>query len=161
RYDLEDMPPIRIYGSGPFAAEALREIVRESLGLEIEVIARRWSDLNLALARKELPAYEFTWIADYPDPETFLGSLFAPDSADNYSGYRNPAFASLLDRAANVLDPGERAGLYLEAQQLLFDDHVLIPVFHDVRYTLSRPAVRNLQVTPLGIMELDSIWMER
>ncbi len=161
RYDLDNLPPIRIYGAGPFAAEALRDTVRESLGIEIEVVSMEWADLAVSMARRELPAYEFMWIADYPDPETFLWSLFASDSPDNYSGYDNPAFDALLAKAANTLDPGERAAIYLEAQQMLFDDLVAIPVVHDIRYTLSRPAVKALQVTPLGILELDSIWMEQ
>jgi ABC-type oligopeptide transport system substrate-binding subunit len=120
-----------------------------------------WADLATAMARQELPAYEFMWIADYPDPETFLWSLFASDSPDNYSGYNNPAYDALLAKAAATLDIEERAAIYLEAQQLLFDDKVALPVVHDIRYTLSQPTVKGLQVTPLGILELDSVWMEQ
>jgi oligopeptide transport system substrate-binding protein len=161
RYDVNDLPPIRIYGAGPFAAETLRDTVKETLGIEIEVISMEWADLATAMARQELPAYEFMWIADYPDPETFLWSLFASDSPDNYSGYNNPAYDALLAKAAATLDIEERAAIYLEAQQLLFDDKVALPVVHDIRYTLSQPTVKGLQVTPLGILELDSVWMEQ
>ncbi|MEA2594386.1 MAG: oligopeptide transport system substrate-binding protein, partial [Thermomicrobiales bacterium] len=50
--------------------------------------------------------------------------------------------------------------LYLRAQQLLVDDQVIIPLYYDVAYTLAKPAVKGLEVTPLGILGLESVWLE-
>jgi oligopeptide transport system substrate-binding protein len=161
RYPLDDFPPIRIYGASPFAAETLRDTIAETLGLEIQVISLEWPEFAAALVQEPMPAYEFTWIADYPDPETFLWSLFGSDSPDNYTGYANAEFDALLSEAALTLDPEARADIYLRAQQVLFDDMVALPIIHDIRYTISAPAVQGLEVTSLGIQELDSIWMER
>ena len=39
------------------------------------------------------------WIADYKDPETFLG-ISRKASGNNYSSYDNPKFEELMDKAA-------------------------------------------------------------
>ena len=157
----EGVPPIQIYGLGAFGAETLRDTAGETLGLEIDVVEIEWPDFYERLARRELPAYELLWVADYPDPESFLWSLFASDSPDNFTGYSNAAFDRLLTEAGATFDPVARSDLYDRAHRLLIDDGVVLPLLHDVRYTLSRTEVKGLVVTPLGILDFDDVWIER
>lgn len=154
-------PPLRIVGLGAIGAETLRDTAGEALGLTVDVIEVEWTDLSLLLARQEVDAYEMLWIADYPDPESFLWSLFGSDSPDNFVGYANPEFDALLAEAAATLDTAARADLYDRAHRLLLADGAVLPLYHDVRYTLSQPEVRGLVVTPLGILDLDDVWLER
>ncbi|MCC6315660.1 MAG: peptide ABC transporter substrate-binding protein [Thermomicrobiales bacterium] len=158
--DGQPVPPLQIYGLGTIGATTLRDTVGKTLGIEIDVISVEWPTFAAGLANREFPAYELHWIADYPDPETFLWSLFDSRSPDNYVGYNNPEFDALLDAAAATIDVDERADLYERAQGLLVDDGVILPILHDVRYTVMRPAVHGLVETPLGILYLDDVWME-
>jgi peptide/nickel transport system substrate-binding protein/oligopeptide transport system substrate-binding protein len=156
-----EVPPIEIYTAGGVGSEALREILERDLGLQVDVIQAEWPEFNAGISAREYPGFELLWGADYPDPETFLRSLFHSESPDNYSDYNNPEYDALLDQAALTLDETERAELYDQAQQVLADDNVLIPLYHETRYTLAKPAVHGLTVTPLGILYLDSVWMEQ
>jgi ABC-type oligopeptide transport system substrate-binding subunit len=156
----ENVPPILIYGAGPFGSQALSEVLGEDLGLTVEVLDVHWPQFNAGLSAKRFPAYELQWVADYPDPETFLGSLFRTGSADNYSDYSNPGFDALLDEAARTLDIDERAKLYAEAEAILLDDYAVLPISHDVRYTLMKPPVHGLDITPLGMLYLETVWLE-
>jgi oligopeptide transport system substrate-binding protein len=157
----ENVPPIMIYGASPFGSEALRDVLQKELGLTVEVLDVHWPQFNQGLSRKTFPAYELTWVADFPDPETFLWNLFATSSPDNYSEYSNPTFDALLDQAAAKLDVDERAALYAKAEAVLLGDNVVLPLSHDVRYTLMKPWVKGLDITPLGILYLENAWMER
>ena len=67
-----------IYGASPFGSEALRDVLQKEPGLTVEVLDVHWPQFNQGLSRKTFPAYELTWVADFPDPETFLWNLFAP-----------------------------------------------------------------------------------
>jgi hypothetical protein len=49
----------------------------------------------------------------------------------------------------------------MKAQQLLIDDAVLIPTYHDVGYMLLKPGVKGFEYTPLGLLQLETIWIER
>lgn len=157
----ENVPPIRIYGASPFGSEALRDVLERELGLTIEVLDVHWPQYNARLASKTFPAFELTWVADFPDPETFLWNLFATSSPDNYSEYSNPEFDALLQQAAATFDVDERAALYAEAEAILLADHALLPLAHDIRFTLTKPWVHGLTVTPLGLLYLEDGWIER
>ena len=154
------VPPVRIYGGSPTGAEALRDVLGEELGLRVEVVAVDWGQFLDGLTRDEYPAYELYWGADYPDPESFLQSLFGSTSSDNYIDYTNPEMDRLLATAAELFDPAERAVLYAEAQALLLADDVVIPLYYDVRYVAVSSAVHGLILSPLGIVGLDGVWME-
>ncbi len=157
----ENVPPIRIYGATPLGSEALRDVLEKDLGLKIEVLDVHWPQFNQGLTRKDFPAFELTWVADFPDPETFLWNLFATSSPDNYSEYSNPEFDALLDQAAATFNVEERAELYAAAEEILVEDNVMLPLAHDVRYTLVKPWVHGLDTTPLGMLYLEPVWLER
>jgi oligopeptide transport system substrate-binding protein len=157
----ENVPPIQIYVSGYAGAEALRDSLEVSLGLTVEVIDVDWPDFINGLSNHNYPAHELYWGADYPDPESLLWTLFGSGRPDNYIGYDNPRLNQLLAEAAAEQDPEARALLYQQAQQILVDDAVILPLYYDVAYTLQKPYVRGLELTALGILRLDSVWLER
>lgn len=154
------VPPIRIYGTWPIASEALRDVLEEDLGLQVEVMNVHWPQYNAGLASRSFPAFELTWVADFPDPETFLWNLFASSSPDNYSDYSNPEYDALLAEAATTFDTDERAGYYAAAEEILLGDNVVLPIAHDIRFTLTKPYVKGLTNTPLGQLYLEDVWLE-
>jgi len=157
-----NVPPIEIYASsGSLPVESLRDVVRDDLGLTIEIVEPDWPEFIEGLALGRFPSYAWYWGADYPDPENIIWTLFGEDSADNYVGYRNDPMNALIATAREELDPNRRADFYAEANQLLMSDHVVMPFYFDVTYTLAKPYVRDLEVTPQGIIRLETIWLER
>ncbi|MEX1157976.1 MAG: peptide ABC transporter substrate-binding protein [Thermomicrobiales bacterium] len=152
-----DVPPT-FYGSG--AAVSLTVVLERDLGIDADAIELDWSEFSARLTDRSLPAFALTWIADFPDPANFLTSLFLSNSPDNYIGYSNAEVDRLLLDAEVEPDPEARDQLYLDAQQLIIDDNVLIPLFHDVSYTLVKPHVNRLVVSPIGILSLEDIWID-
>ncbi|TIU29983.1 MAG: peptide ABC transporter substrate-binding protein, partial [Mesorhizobium sp.] len=76
------------------------------------------------------------WIADYKDPETFLG-ITRKASGNNYSSYVSPAYEAAMDKAAAAGGkPEERMKDLTEAERILVDDVGNIPLlyysFHDI-----------------------------
>jgi ABC-type oligopeptide transport system substrate-binding subunit len=159
--DAAEIPDIQIYSTGNGCVPALRDTVAEVLGLTIEAITVQSEEFFDGLALRHYPGYALYWGADFPDPATFLESLFATGSSDNYVGYSNPKFDELLQQAAREQDPTARAAIYNQAQQVLIDDAVIIPTYHDVGYYLRKPYVKGFEYTPLGLLQLETIWLER
>ena len=160
-----NVPPIALYGgqtsiADPLhdAGEAMRETAGAYLGLTFEPVSVVWNDFLTSLPQRRFSSYSITWIADYPDPESLLWVLFGSDSSENYTGYRNDAFDALLAGARSSLDQTRRIDLYRQAQQLLIDDAVLIPLFFDISYTAMRPGIAGVPVTPIGMLGLESVY---
>jgi ABC-type transport system substrate-binding protein len=161
RYGSADaLPPIVAYGGG--WTTTLREVAREELGIEIEVRDyESFGDYLAALDERDFALFSFGWVADYPDPENFLSVLFRTDAGENLTDYSNPEVDALLDEAAATLDEEQRRALYQEAEQRILDDAPLIPIYHDVQYTLVKPYVRGLHITPMGILDLSTVELVR
>ena len=156
-----EIPPIQLYSTGNPAAAAFRDTVSEALGIEITSFIVQANEFFAGLALRQYPNYALYWGADYPDPSTFLLSLFGSGASDNYIDYENPEFDELLEAAMSELDPTARAAIYADAQQLLIDDCVVIPTYHDVGYWLAKPWVKGVELTSLGLLQLETIWIER
>ena len=153
-----EQPP-QIFDPGGGMAVLLKEVTEQELGLDIDVIAPPFPEFSADLGIQDLPAFVLSWIADYPDPASFLTTLFHSGSPDNYTGYANPMVDALLDEAGVEADIDRRAALYLDAQQIIIDDGVLIPLYHGVSYMVVRPEVHGLDISAIGILALENVWI--
>lgn len=155
------LPRPSIYTANGSISVTMREVYARDLNVSLEVVGIDWPEYLTGLSARQYPAFEISWVADYPDPENFLAVLFGGNGGENYGGYNNPEVNRLLAAAAVERDPAKRHQLYLDAQQRMLDDAVLIPIYHSIDYTLVKPYVKGVTITPMGILDLDSIWIER
>ena len=84
------------------------------------------------------------WVADYPDPDTFMyGTLHS--IAGMWSGLLgNPELDGLIQRVRFDPDPTQRAASCRDIEALLADQTCLVPLFHDRLTLFAHPTVRGL-----------------
>lgn len=81
------------------------------------------------------------WIADYKDPESFLG-ISRKASGNNYSNYNSPKFEELMDKAAaDGGKPEERMKDLSEAERVLIDEVGQIPLLYYSYKNLVSPKI--------------------
>ena len=155
---MENPPPVKSFaGSG-----AIHWSWRELLGLEVEsVTVFEFSDFLERLDNEEFGVFTAGWCADYPDPQNFLHVLFHSESAENRFGYSNEQVDALLEEASVEADPDRRASLYQQAEQLILEDWVAVPLRHTSNNVLVRPYVKGFELTPIGVPQLHNISIER
>jgi oligopeptide transport system substrate-binding protein len=144
---------------GLWVRTIMKQVIERDLSIEAESVSLDPDALYWRMDSKDLPALATGWIADYPDPSNFLTALFGNNSPNNYIDYTNPAVDDLLREAAVEPDEDRRAELYLQAQQLIIDDAVVIPLYHDVTHMLVKPYVHGLTVSAIGILSLETVWI--
>lgn len=94
------------------------------------------------------------WCADYPDPENFADILFHTGSAQNFSGYTDPALDAMLEQARGMEDPAERLALYGRIEQTIVDQAPALFLQHaSVYYTLVKPYILGYAAAPVGIAQ--------
>jgi oligopeptide transport system substrate-binding protein len=89
------------------------------------------------------------WIADYPDPWTFLSPYRSDAGGLNSSDYRNPEYDALLDKAAAALDPAARDRLLEAAERLLVRDAPEIPLSYDNYTRVVNPKITGFFDNPV------------
>ncbi|MDW8060289.1 MAG: peptide ABC transporter substrate-binding protein [Thermomicrobium sp.] len=152
---------LEIVSSGGDVAVMLARVWEERLGVDTEVLQLDWPDYLADLDARSLPVFVLSWVADYPDSEAILDALFALDSPHRPIAYENRQVQAWLEAARRTRDPQARHAALRAAQQAILDDAVVLPLTFDVEYLLVAPAVRDFPVTPLGILGLERVWIDR
>jgi oligopeptide transport system substrate-binding protein len=155
-----NLPPLRLYTSGTTLGPMLKEVFSTTLQLDVEVHQVEWSDYIDGLARGDYPMFTLNWAADYPDPAGFLDSLFRSTSPANNFKYNNSAVDSALQSAASEIDAKKRMAAYSDIEDRILRDYPAVPFYYSVSYTLVKPYVHGLKVTPMGILSLKDVSIE-
>jgi peptide/nickel transport system substrate-binding protein len=107
--------------------------------IDVTLQSQEWGTYVSACTGGEYEACYLGWFYDFPDPsnyiEPFAQSVASPNmgifyASDEMDGY-------LADGAATS-DPGERATIYENAQDLYAEDVVTIPLDNEVEYAVYR-----------------------
>ncbi|NGP52092.1 peptide ABC transporter substrate-binding protein [Thioalkalivibrio sp. XN8] len=148
--------PLRLeirYNSGEVhdrVAVAVSAFWREGLGIETDLVREEFRVLlGNVRAGEVTQVYRGSWIADFAQPDSFLGIL-AADSPVNGTGWSDPEFDRLL-RAAAAAPPDERARLLAQAEALLVEAAPLMPLYFYVSKKLVKPWVSGIEDNPLNV----------
>jgi ABC-type transport system substrate-binding protein len=149
-----NLPRITLYSTGSEIGPMVQAVLKENLGVDIELRAVEWADYLAGLSRGEYGMFLLAWGADWPEPSSFLDSLFRSDSPENHLGFNDPQVDAALDQAAAERDPAKRNTLYAQLEQTILASTPVVPLLHSVDYVLIRPYVHGIHLTPLGILSL-------
>jgi ABC-type transport system substrate-binding protein len=135
---------------------SLIEMWRTNLGANVEI---QLADSDLYFYVLDLlddNLFTYGWVADYLDPHNFLDVLFHSKSKNNIGGYKNDKLDKLLEDARTEQDPSVRLSLYRKAEMLIVEDAAAIPLYHGSNHVLVKPYVKNLILTPFGMLNFRS-----
>jgi peptide/nickel transport system substrate-binding protein len=94
------------------------------------------------------------------DPDSLAARLSLGGSL-NYSGYKNSAVNTLFENGRRTLDQTARASIYLQIQQILYQDQPVIVLYEQPQVLLARKSVQDLPAmfdVSLGAFDLGSVW---
>ena len=108
---------------------AVHQLWAEILNVQVEMKYIEWRNYAETIQRDKPAVFRFGWVADFNDPDNFM-QVFRSGSDSNITGYSNPAYDRLIDRATQIKNPIERQELYIEAENLLCgEETIIIPLF--------------------------------
>jgi len=98
--------------------------------------------------------YDFArggWIADYKDPESFLG-ISRKASGNNYSNFENLDFEKLMDEAAGAGgDPKARMQKLAEAEKVLVDQLGNMPLLYYSYHSIVSPKLKGWEPNVMDV----------
>ena len=121
------------------------------VGVDLDVRALQWASYIEKVRKNEAIFFRFGWMADYPDPDNFIWTLFSTKNLgqDNSTRYSNPVVDKLLDEARSITDWSKREKLYQKAESIIIDDAPWIFLENEVQYKIIQPYVKGQQIHPL------------
>jgi peptide/nickel transport system substrate-binding protein/oligopeptide transport system substrate-binding protein len=163
----EDLPAIVHASANESESERQlhRELARQvaEAGFELITVYMNWLEFDRRIRRGEFDAFSLGWVADLPDPASFLDPLFHSAGSNNLHRYRNPEVDLLLEEGRRSRSNQRRWELYREAERLILSDAPIVPLYHAMSVIAVRARVRGFAITPLGIgnLNMERVWFDR
>jgi oligopeptide transport system substrate-binding protein len=131
-------------------AVAVAAMWKRALGLDVVLTDKEFRVFLGDLQGKSYPGLaRYGYIGPYDDAAVFLDVLRRDAGPLNPSGYDNPAFDALLDRAAGTADPAARNDLLRQAEGVALADHAVLPIYTYALLRLVAPRVAGFVDNPL------------
>jgi ABC-type oligopeptide transport system substrate-binding subunit len=86
------------------------------------------------------------WIADYPDPDTFIYGIVRSREGLIGRVCGDPEVDRLAERARAEIDPRARHSLYRRIEERIAREALLLPLFHEQVYRFARPEIEGMQL---------------
>lgn len=134
--------------------------------------ARQWADLGIRvrleladanLLRERMrqgtaPFFRASWIADYPDPESFLTCFYSANaSPPNYTRFSNSEFDRLYERALKETHANSRMALYRQMDRFLIDDAPVVLLFYDQTSQFAQAGILGLPHNAMNLLNLKKV----
>jgi len=143
-------------GNNRIIAEILQNIWYETLGIMVEIEGLEWKIYLSSLDNDRPHMFRGSWIADYPHAHNFM-NLFTCNSGNNETGWCNEEYDKLIKFASENYNTEESQNLYEQADEILFMEHPIIPLFYSDQIYLQSERIDNAGFTSMGIIDFNKI----
>ena len=130
----------------------------KSAGFNVKIQKEQTSSLRQWMSDSKLYFFYGQWIADYPDPETFLTVFWGNNPAPpNYTRFKSDKYDSLYNKALNCPDFEKRKSIYIEMERVMLDEAPIVPLYYDEIINFIHKNVEGLKVTPSKLLILKEV----
>ncbi len=149
-------------------AQLIQSQLKEVLNISVEIDMMPFAQHLDKLETGKTDLWRTGWVADYPDPETFLTILFGthvPDQLEERSSvnsvrFKNARFDSLFSAAMQEVDDKKRYELYMQADQIALDEAAYIPIFYEENYRLVQNWIKGFDANAMEYRDVTRVFVD-
>ncbi|MCY1404000.1 Periplasmic dipeptide transport protein [compost metagenome] len=134
------------------------------IGIQAEIRVIEWGELIRRAKAGEHDLLFMGWAGDNGDPDNFLTPQFSCASVKsglNFARYCDEKLDGLIAQAKGIADQGKRSALYRQAQQIIHDQALWLPLAHPTAFALLRKEVGGYAVNPFGRQDFSKVSLSR
>jgi oligopeptide transport system substrate-binding protein len=129
-------------------AEALQDMWGK-LGVEVTIASQEWATFLNTRKNGDYQIARNGWLGDYNDPISFL-DMWITGSGNNDAHWSNPEYDKLIAEVKASSDPVERFEKMHKAEDIIFAESMLAPIYYYVDLYLMSTKLQNAYSSPLG-----------
>ncbi len=132
-----------------------------NLGLDINVEILQPSLLREQMSNEQAPFFWGTWIADYPDAESYLTMFYGKNAAPpNYTRFQNDEYDRLYEQSLIEADEHKKISMYQMMDKIIIQEAPCVPLFYDEVLHFIHKRVKNWNTNNLNLIELKEVKLE-
>ena len=128
--------------------EALQSMWAQ-IGVNVELVSQEWATFLNTRKNGEYDIARNGWLGDYNDPVSFL-DMWITGGGNNDAQWSNTDYDALISQVKASSDQAERMQLMHEAEDIIFDEWMLCPIFYYVDLYMVSDSVDGVYSSPLG-----------
>lgn len=128
--------------------EALQSMWKE-IGVNITLVSQEWNTFLNTRKNGEYHIARNGWLGDYNDPISFL-DMWITGGGNNDAQWSNKEYDALISKVKASSDKAERMELMHKAEDIIFDESMLCPIYYYVDIYLKSDKLEGFYSSPLG-----------
>ncbi|MBK6820742.1 MAG: ABC transporter substrate-binding protein [Bacteroidetes bacterium] len=129
-----------------------------NLGLDIKIEIMQPALLREQMSNSNAPFFWATWIADYPDAESYLTMFYGKNTAPpNYTRFKNETFDRLYEQSLTESDEKTKITLYQQMDRIIIEEAPCVPLFYDEVMHFLNKRVSNWKTNSLNLLEIKEV----
>lgn len=148
----EGLPTIEyLYNEGTGhqqVGEALQNMWAQ-IGVNVELVSQEWATFLQTRKSGDYQIARNGWLGDYNDPISFL-DMWITGGGNNDAQWSNPEYDELITKIKASSDAEERMAMMHQAEDLIFDDWMLCPIYYYVDIFMAKDTLQGWYTSPLG-----------
>ncbi len=130
----------------------------EDLGVKVQIDLLESATLRQMNANGQSPFFRASWIADYPDAESFFTVFYGKNpSPPRYTRFKNAEFDRLYELALNENDDAKRYDLYQSMDRILIEEAPVVFLFYDETALFARKEITGLSKNATNLLSVKRI----
>ncbi|MFG0380220.1 ABC transporter substrate-binding protein [Pseudomonas sp. zbq_18] len=133
------------------------------VGIQAEIRVIEWGELIRRAKAGEHDLLFMGWAGDNGDPDNFLTPQFACASLQsglNFARYCNDKLDQLIAEGKRTSDQNQRTALYQQAQSIIQQQALWLPLAHPTAFALLRQGVEGYQTNPFGRQDFSKVRLD-
>ena len=162
--DGKGLPPVVLSTTSDYLdlCKYIQHVVAEA-GISMKIDISPPAALKEMKAQAKLPFFRASWIADYPDAESYLSLFYSPNfcpRGPNYSHYSNKSYDKLYDKAMSEVIDTARYHYYHEMEKMIMDESPVVILYYDRVLRFVQKNVHGLGSDPMNLLTLKRVWKD-
>ncbi|MEZ4926118.1 MAG: ABC transporter substrate-binding protein [Saprospiraceae bacterium] len=134
----------------------------EDLGIKVSIELTETSLLREKMRNSQADFFRASWIADYPDAESFLTCFYSKNGAPpNYTHFSNAEFDRLYEASLLEINDKKRYELYQAMERILIEEAPVVFMFYDETAQFAGKQVSGLPANAINLLSLKRVKVAR
>ncbi|MDG1436035.1 MAG: ABC transporter substrate-binding protein [Saprospiraceae bacterium] len=130
----------------------------EDIGVKVQIELEESATLREKMKNGQASFFRGSWIADYPDAESFLTVFYGKNPAPpNYTQFKNVAFDAIYEEALNENDDTKRYALYNQMDKILIEEAPVVFLFYDETAWFVKKGISGLSKNAINLLSLKKV----
>ena len=142
----------------------ITEQLKSNLGVDVQIKLCSFMERQAAIEKGDAIFWKSGWIADYPDPESFISIFYQKYSQINPSWGSVSCLNKNFDDAysAYLLEKNQdkRTELLNKCNQYIINEAIILPVYFEDLFVVYNLKIREFTVNSIETMDLSSVYIK-